>query len=241
MVTLTGFIATTGHTAAAAVLNAAASGGDTRVDASGGSQDVGAFTNFVGELYNFGNGTNTGIASVYVFDLPTIPVGEAIQDANLTLSLTQRGTSNYAVDLYGLQRTSSSTTVTAGDYFEGPADAANSLIVDNLADSTTLAGPLSASGATIASFVAQRYASFGPGHDFEGNDDFIFVRLNRDTTGPSAGYQPPYGFGAVNSQDSAVRPTLSITTAAVPEPTAIGLTAAALAAVSMRRRRPAAM
>lgn len=216
--------------AQAATLNATPHANDTRVDSVGGFQDLGDGTNWAGEL--LASTPDMSVSSIFIFDLPAIPVGEAVTAATLTLRLTNPGPSGYNIDLYGLTRTASTTPVGAGDYFSGANDASNAKLADNFATSLTPVGNVTLSNAALVGFLNLRYAAFGPGHDFSGNDDFVFLRLSKDAANAIYGYNP-YGFASANS---ATPPSLSITTGVVPEPASLAMLTLGGLAILARRR-----
>ncbi|MBI4472902.1 MAG: PEP-CTERM sorting domain-containing protein [Acidobacteria bacterium] len=168
------------------------------------------------------------VRRVYIvpFDLPALG-GETISAATATLVLRSNFAPNFNGDLYGLTRTSSLSDVVATDYFAGALDGGgNTLLADNFVTplfGTDVNEPHSVSGAGLISFLDTQYAAFGGGHDFSGNDDFVFLRVSIDSTVP----QPDgnYTFFTADNTTAAFQPLLTIETVPgpVPEPTSFAL------------------
>lgn len=176
-----------------------------------------------------------GIVPIFVYRLPVIAAGTTITSAVLSVNLAGigvPGSINYNVDLYALPFRSTSTVV-ASDFFVGPAGTATTgtLIQDNfvLRSTPTSSTPLGRyetnlpSSAILASFLNAQYSSGAVGG---AAGDFVFFRFSPDQT-------VALGFGGYdfNTQDnvstSGLRPTLTLTTAAVganaPEPSSAAL------------------
>ncbi|MEM7627775.1 MAG: PEP-CTERM sorting domain-containing protein [Planctomycetota bacterium] len=233
----------TGDTSDARVVDSNRDGSGNSVSGiSGGSVAVG---------YLSSGSFNAGI---FAFDLPELPTGEALTDASLQINVafTQlddafTGSVPFEVDLFGLTRTSNTSAVLASDYFSGDASSATDglLLADNAISSSDGNG---AQAFDVAAFLAAQYAAFGPGHDFSGNDDFVFFRFNADEsifdpnnpnelrTDLSATATSTRGLTSANNGTVANRPALVITSE-VPEPGSMLLVGAGAVLIAGRRRR----
>ena len=191
-----------------------------------------------------------GIVPIFFYRLPTLAAGTTITSATLSLnlaSLTTAGGINYNVDLYGLSFRAN-PTITAADFYVGPLDTSGNaaLLQDNfVARSTPTANtPLgrydstTAGSAAIANFLNAQYAAGATGGV---NGSFVLFRLSSDVA--SSVNAGGYDFNTQdNSSTSGLRPTLTLTTAAIsaaPEPSAAALLSAVLLPLAgmMARRR----
>jgi hypothetical protein len=205
----------------------------------------------------------SGRAYIIPFHLPTLAPGTAFSSASFTVYEAEasgspsggpygtypNGTNaNFSVDLYGLAAQTTST-VLAGDYYEGTLDATpgTTLLQANIATPSatpvTDAAPITTStagGAALAAYLNTEYALAGPG-------DWVFLRLSADadsglntnisytfyTFDQSTNAGQPVGV----TNGATLIPSITYSTAAVPEPATARLIASSAVMISGRRRR----
>ena len=196
---------------------------DQVVWGNGGSNWSGQNPDRVG----FGSTTRMGNALILVFQLPTLPSGESILEADLQINVASTagphgGDPDFNVDAYGI-RISNSPAVSTSDFFMGANDGSATKIQDNMMNwLTSSTGVQSTSDDTsVGAWIDTLYTGDTP------NSTYAFIRLNADiafadyTNG--AGAQIPNRYFNINTGNSATdAPVLTITTAiaSVPEPSA---------------------
>ena len=186
---------------------------------------------------------NTSLISpVFVFQLPTLAVGETIVGANLNLNVLKIGGAfpdnniGFNGDLYGLGfRTT--PDVLGSDYFTGTADTSNATLIQSnfltTTNTTTTAATMSTSDAAdtaLATYVQAQYAAGAIG----GN--YVFLRVSPDFQfAPTVTGERGYRITPANSPDVADRPELTLV--AVPEPGSMVLWFSGVVLVCLSRRR----
>ena len=119
----------------------------------------------------------TGMNPVFVFQLPALPVGKEFSNASLrAYQQGKDGTPSFNADLYGVG-VSSSSAVSASDYYAGAFDSASILIKDNLLTPSSGAGPVVTSAVELTDFLNAAYANGS------GAGKYVFLRLNPDVAG----------------------------------------------------------
>lgn len=143
---------------------------DRQVNGNGTLEDVTLM--YAGRI-----GGSYSASPVFVFKLPTLPVGQKFDTMSFTSYLSSKwGTPVCNLDLYGLG-VDSAPGVIAADYFAGSLDSANTLLADNYVTSSTANNSfVTASGAGMADYLNACY-SYG---DFAG--EYVFLRLSPDNT-----------------------------------------------------------
>lgn len=182
-----------------------------------------------------GGNLNVDAASVIVFQLPTLAVGETVSTASLTFRAAQGGTPTYNADLYGLGFRNVGT-VLASDYFEGsvsvPLDTTDATVIeDNILTPGIVTGGFSTSttgSAALVAYLNDQYAAGAGGN-------FVFLRFSPDNE-PADGTR--YFVGS--NENTTQKPILNFTTS-VPEPAsaAFAFVAGAASLLNRRSRRPA--
>ena len=168
-------------------------------------------------------------AAIFAFVLPDLG-GEAIGSANFRGFLDNNTlTSDFSGDLYGL-RTSSSVSILTTDWYGGALDGAHTRIMDNFVSAGTAEGNVdtdATADSVLVSWLQDQYT----GGAVAG--EYVFFRINMDTTTPSAGVEARFDDGTTGD---ATHGALTITT--VPEPASVVLVGmAGLALFLVRRRR----
>jgi hypothetical protein len=177
-------------------------------------------------------GTEGDTAGVFVFQLPTLALGESVTNANFSVRAVEGSLTNtptFNIDLYGLGfRTTSA--VAAGDYFEAALDATDAtLIADNFIVPADNANgnteTTAAEDVSLANYINAQYTAGAGGQ-------FIFLRVNADATVPNG---ERYFFGS--NENTTQKPVLTFDV--VPEPSVVALLSVAAPALLARRRRVA--
>lgn len=163
---------------------------DRQVDSNGTLQDLGLM----------GPGSHNASfnsVAVMVFQLPTLPVGQKFSAVGFTSYLLgQNGAPTFNVDLYGLG-VDSVSTVLASDYYAGPLDSSNTLLLDNyITPSTPGVTFPSTSVSLLTDYLNICYANG------TNAGQYVFLRLSPDTAAlswnyyhiASAEYQAPSNF-----------------------------------------------
>ncbi|HEY7115526.1 MAG TPA: hypothetical protein VH475_03010, partial [Tepidisphaeraceae bacterium] len=127
-----------------------------------------------------------GRAVVYVFQLPTPPLGlSPVTDASLSFVVSlDRQHPAYNIDLYALPARSD-PAVQSTDAFFGPLDPAATLIEDNILPADTVQPPVSlittdpAANTSLVTWLNSQY-----GVDGSGAGKYVFLRLNPDIDPP---------------------------------------------------------
>jgi hypothetical protein len=118
---------------------------------------------------------STGMCPVFVFQLPTLPSGQAIATATFESYCDGKdGTPTFNGDLYGLTFRASSSVLTT-DYYAGALDTSATLLEDNYAP-TSLANSgakLYCSSNALTNYLNEQYQNGGAGK-------YIFVRVSPD-------------------------------------------------------------
>lgn len=152
---------------------------------------------------------STGYASVFVFQLPTLPAGTQFGTASLRVYLMGKdGTPTFNGDLYGLA-SSSSSTVQASTYYAGPLDSAATLIQDNLVTPSSAGSSITISPAMLTSYLNAAYANGA------GAGKYVFFRVNSDLAGLNSFTRYKF-YSTEYSGGSFYWPSLTYTTAAAP-------------------------
>lgn len=176
------------------------------------------------------------------FALPTIPDGETINSATLTVNL--EGWISFAaigpVQLYGINRVNASPTVVFGSDFvdaRTPGDNTNAVLLQGDFIPSSEITSTSASEVTspqvsvdISSYMNNLYDSYDgePG-------EFFFLTLAVDVSTVGSGSNNYYVISSANSTTETWRPFITYTT--IPEPGVAALLLGAGALVLVRRRR----
>lgn len=216
---------------------------DQQFDSNGGSSWIGQASARVGKTSQ----ADPVVAWDYImpFALPTIPDGEVITSATLTVNL--QGWTSFAsigdVQLFGINRVNASPGVVfASDFVDASNPSANPDAV--LLQSDMI--PSSAITSTGASNLTEPYTSIDISsyiqnlYDVEGGaaGEFGFLTLAVDVTTVGSSSNNYYDISTANSATTAWQPFLTIETGTVPEPGAYALIAGAavLGLVALRRR-----
>lgn len=167
-------------------------------------------------------GSYSLVAPVFVFQLPTLAIGQSFTSVTLTLSLTASTNPGGGATLSGLTRSSGSATVLGSDY-----SAASTTLQSNFVTVGTSIGTVTSNN--IASWVNTQYAGGANA------GSYVFLRVktpdNISDINPFNGYT----FASANSGSA---PFLTYSVSAIPEPSTYGLIGAgALGAVALVRRR----
>ncbi len=186
-----------------AQIDVAGNGSDREALSNGGLRTVNYPTARIG-----GNGgAGVDAAMIYVFQLPALPTGQRVHDANFAFSLI--GRSYYSpgcnADVYGLPFRASSSVV-GGDFYQGAygGDANATPIEDNIMVATQPSGRIttSATGKTnLADYLTAQYAAGAQA------GSYIFVRVNPDGNAPDGRY---WTVATANNETTGNRPVLSI-------------------------------
>ncbi len=225
--------------AQAATLSATTDPADREIGIGNGDNNllVGANLSWIGDPEMRAGNNNPSFgrqngAIILVFELPAIPVGEEIVSADLTSDVYRHFINNANTDIYGV-RSDASNAVVLGDYGFGTIAGPGTLIQD---DAYTPAMPqgvytsmsTDASGdAALATWLDAQYTAVGAG-------GYAFMRLQLDAAATTALY---YKVPSGNNTAGLNLPTLSITTAPVPEPTTFGLLVLGSLAIAGIRKR----
>lgn len=207
----------------------------TGTSAGDGSSGTGASAAYGATSSNvFVGRTSTGTVGlvVYVFQLPTLAVGESIGSASFTFTqLTNSSALTANIDLYGLNYRTAST-VTVADYFVGSLDSTSAtLLKDNWFTSGTLASANTAyttdggASSNLTAYLNAQYVAGAVG----GN--YVFLRLNYDAFSDVGRIEA----ATANNSTEAYRPLISYTI--VPEPQTWALLGTGLFLLVMMRRR----
>lgn len=218
--------------ASAAVLNLGA-GATAVYDGGSSSVVVTAVPNWgadVGEFYSWGR------SYVIPVLLPaSLPSGEQFSDADFHVrfhSFFGGNAPDYGVDVYGLSRTAATDTVLASDHYAGPVDSAATLVQNNMLTPTVVGGADNYTDATGDAALAGWLNTVWAGGANAGK--YAFLRLTPDRTDGTYAWSG-YTLITVLGGGTEERPSLTYSTAAMPEPAS--LSALALLAVSVLRRR----
>lgn len=178
------------------------------------------------------------------FALPTIPEGEQITSATLTVNL--EGWTSFSVngdlEAFGINRVNASSTVVFGDDFvvaSNPGSNPNAVLLDSsLIPYSAISGSTGASNQTsphtsvnISSYVQGLYDNEG---GVPGDFGFLTLAVNNDLVGSTSNNY--YVISTANSATSEWQPYLTIETSAIPEPSTMGFFIACLGALLIRRR-----
>jgi len=158
--------------------------------------------------------------AVLPFKLPVIPAGYTIVDANFSFSAFQIGSGLLSADLYGLG-SRASASVEADDFYESSGtDTSDATLLQNAILNTSLNltdsfSQLETDANADSALVDYLNDQFSAGASA---GDFVFLRFNfEDFLGAGSAY---YRIGSSVETGSVNGASLSITTAAVPEPSA---------------------
>jgi len=203
----------------------------------------------VDELVKRGSNNANARNAVFVFQLPTLSLGEVFSGVSLSFTLMQNGANlisgfssaggvapTYNLDLYGLGSRATSTVGTGDIYFGAAADGTDATLLQaDLITSATTVGTVMFSGASLTTYLNAQYAAGA------GAGQFIFLRLNPDdTAGGEATNNQNYRVSMANngtgsSPYSRITPIINFT--AVPEPASASVLGLAACCVLLRRYR----
>jgi phosphodiesterase/alkaline phosphatase D-like protein len=160
----------------------------------------------------FGRANNTeNSAPVFVFQLPTLPTGQAFATAELRFVVTVGNTPPHAGDLYGLGAREQPTVLTS-DYYSGTFDATDAtLLAAGLTTNTTAysaGNVISFSGPSLARYLSDQYAGGA------GAGRHVFLRLS------PRGFQTStrLEFASADHGTAASRPVIHYTVGQPPPP-----------------------
>ncbi len=208
-------------------------------DNSTGTGNTGTSSARVGARVGEGN------AIVLPFDLPDVnptDITAATLQVQFNFMRNADGFGNdpgFDIDLYLLGRTAADPSILGDDYFAGETDAANTELINDFITEAAEGGVFSYGETSLVTLIQNQYAAFGPGHDFGGDDDFIFFRMNSDTELSFLGSDNAGFLFSMNDPDNAAAgdtlPTLSLDV--IPEPASVALLG--LGGLALLRRRSA--
>jgi hypothetical protein len=199
--------------------------GDGSVDVNGLPQ------NFDLPVLRVGTGGNNvrGHASIFFFALPALPSPGALAEADLTLNYLGIaegspgvfGIPEFNADLFGIGARST-PTILSTDYHDGNASAStDTLIAQGFITPSTAPGTLHATGNSLLPFLQSLYDSDGTP-----TAAFVVFRVNADIhLPPNSGRLRGYNIASADNTDNGgnIVPQLTLTTAAVPEPSTLAL------------------
>ncbi len=171
-------------------------------------------------------GGSLGNNYLAVFALPTLASGESISSADFQFNLKTTATNfngedPFNIDVYGVRGSNSSAVIDVADFFVGADDTGTTKIEDDIL--TLGAGPstgsapgvyTTSSGVALGAWLSTLY-----GGDETPDVAYAFIRLSPDALASST--SGSHFFTIYSNITDA--PTLTITTAAVPEPASMAL------------------
>ncbi len=202
----------------------------------------------IDEVVKAGNAASAARNVVFVFQLPTLTVGQSFSSSSLSFTLLQNGDTQVAnggfsasvnptfnLDLYGLGQRPTATVATGDMYFGATTDGTDATLLqaDFITSSTTV-GTVSFSGAGLDTYLNAQYA----GGVNAGN--FVFLRLNPDVAAASEAtnnqnYRVSMADNTGTTAYAKIVPKIDFT--AVPEPSALALLGVGMAFAAGVRRR----
>ncbi|MEM6884981.1 MAG: PEP-CTERM sorting domain-containing protein [Verrucomicrobiota bacterium] len=174
--------------------------------------------------------TGVQAVAVFVFELPTLTLGQTIGTANFDFTIENTATPSASIDLYGLGFRNTAA-VTTNDYFVGALDTTNATLVQNNIFSGGVSVPAGAystdaSGdSALVSYLNDQYTNGAVG------GDFVFLRFNHD--GGNTGNRNT--FYTANNGTASNRPELTVTV--VPEPSTAALLILGFGGLLLSRRK----
>ena len=193
---------------AGAIVDGDPGGGFTTVASVNNAMYSSVYTMAIGSLY-FGDVS----CMVQGFALPYLAPGQSISGASISFFITgYNGTPPYNLQLYGLKRVSTTSTVPLlSDWYGGTNDTANTLLAAKFATSASPAGQaVTYSGSNLTTFVQNAYSNPAfSGMDLASNR-YIFFRLSPDAT-PTV--YANYIMGTPRNNNRAAHPLLSLSIA----------------------------
>ena len=218
---------------------------DATIANNSGSPAIVTTTDFASRIGEF---FSPGVSiSVLPFQLPTLAPGEQFTIANLRLQLFALDNGNGGlgnVDLYGLTRSDVSPTVLASDFYAGPNPDPTAILLQGsfITPTSTVrtdpnTGPfINTSASANIALVNFLNTQYGGG---TGAGKFVFLRLSYNQN-PSVAGNNSYQILTADAGGAAEKPLLTLTSAAVPEPSSIAflISGAGVAGyLSFRKRR----
>lgn len=199
--------------------------------ADGPNEDAVNITNGDNRLGRRSGTVNAGV--VYLFELPTLGANEVVTNVSLSLSISNTFFVLEDIDLYALNaQAAGDKTIVPDDFYVGPSDPTDAILLEDnwIADSGAVQVPANTytltNDAELTSYIEDAYNTVGAG----GN---VLFRVNQDVLS-NAGAS---NFASIRNGNTALRPSLEITTTVIPEPASLGLLAIGTGLLFGRTRR----
>lgn len=207
---------------------------DSTTIAAGSFKDGGTSVGAQPDAVRIGSGGTGGVENLvglFAFALPTLAPGEIFTGASYTFNLSAKdgNVSGFNADVYVLTAPRATPALSAADFYIGPygndpTDATG--LQDNFLVNATATGTVNSSGAANTAFVNYLNTLYaGNTNPAGGAGQYLFLRINPDSDPSNSGnnrYRIP------KQANASTDPFITLTTEAVPEPSAVIALAAGL-------------